>query len=141
MNPCVDQGQSPTFPTETEGARYLLCEATSILLEASVDFVVVGGWVPVLFHRHRFGHPGTFDLDILLNSPSLDDGSFDAAGEMLLGRGYIRAVKNKFQAHRIMNIAGEDFVFHVDFLNERSPGDAIELVGGRGNFGQFIRRQ
>lgn len=45
---------------------------------------------------------------------------------------YLRAVKNRFQAHRIIRVAGEDLVFHVDFLNERIPGDEIDLVGGQG---------
>jgi hypothetical protein len=93
---------------------------------------ILGGWVPVLFHSERFGHPGTYDVDILLNSRSLDDGTFDAAAERLLNDGFLRAVKNKFQAHRILRVAGERLVFHVDFLNERNPGEEIDLVGGKG---------
>ncbi len=120
------------FHTEGAAALYLLRDATKILSAARVDFVVVGGWVPFLFHSRRYGHPGTFDLDVLLNPLSLENGSFDEAAESLLSRGYLRAVKNRFQAHRVLNVAGEDLVFHVDFLNEREPADALELVGGRG---------
>jgi hypothetical protein len=97
-----------------------------------VDFVVVGGWPAYLFHAGRYGHPGTFDVDILLDSASLEDGTFDAASNELLERGYLRAPKNEFQAHRILNVADEDLVFHVDFLNERQPADSLELIGGTG---------
>src|SRR5436309_2232850 len=69
-----------------------------------------------------------------LESASLDDGSFDGAAEQLLSKGYLRAVKNKFQAHRILRVADEDLVFHVDFLNERNPGEELDLIGGKGKF-------
>jgi hypothetical protein len=59
-------------------------------------------------------------------------GTFDAAGERFLLKGYLRAVKNKFQAHRIIRVDNEELVFHVDFLNERNPGEELDLVGGRG---------
>jgi hypothetical protein len=85
-----------------------------------------------LSHAHLFGHPGTYDVDVLLNERSLDDGTFDTAGEQFLRRGYLRAVKNKFQAHRIIRVANEELVFHVDFLNERNPGEELDLIGGRG---------
>jgi hypothetical protein len=92
----------------------------------------VGGWVPFLFHANRFGHPGTYDVDVLLNAKSLDDGTFDSAAAQLLNKGYLRAVKNKFQAHQIIRVAGEDLVFHADFLNERNPQDELNMVEGHG---------
>jgi hypothetical protein len=120
------------YSENADAALALLKSTTKTLIASGVDFVIVGGWVPFLFHAHRFGHPGTFDVDVLLNSRSLDDGTFDRATEQLLSDGYLRAVKNKFQAHRILRVAGEDLVFHVDFLNERAPVDELDLVGGRG---------
>lgn len=120
------------YSEDSEAAFALLKDATKTLLDCGVDFVIVGGWVPFLFHAHQFGHPGTYDVDVLLNSRSLDDGTFDKAAEQLLRESYLRAVKNKFQAHRILRVASENLVFHVDFLNERAPGDELDLVGGRG---------
>jgi hypothetical protein len=120
------------YSTDTVASFALLQEVTGALLECDVDFVVVGGWVPVLFHAQRFGHPGTYDVDVLLNAKSLDDGTFERAAEQLLDMGYLRAVKNKFQAHRIIRVSGEDLVFHVDFLNERNLEDELNLVGGEG---------
>ena len=120
------------FATEIEAAQYLLAESTETLCKHGVEFAVVGGWSPYLFHSSKYGHPGTFDVDVLLHEKSLDDGTFDTASESLLQDGYLRAPKNIYQAHRILNVDGEDLVFHVDFLNEREPGNAIELVGGTG---------
>jgi hypothetical protein len=120
------------FPTELAAARHLLQESTATLLRHGVDFAVVGGWSAYLFHSKRYGHPGTFDVDILLQPESLDNGTFDRATEDLLGNGYLRAAKNVYQAHRIFAVNGEELVFHVDFLNERDPGNALELVGGTG---------
>jgi hypothetical protein len=80
-----------TFASEIEAARYLLQESTVELLQHGVNFVVVGGWSPFLFHSARYGHPGTFDVDILLHPASLDDGTFDRASESLLRSGYLRA--------------------------------------------------
>lgn len=121
-----------TFHSEIEAAKYLLQESTAELLRHGVNFAVVGGWSPFLFHSARYGHPGTFDVDILLHPDSLDDGTFDQASESLLKGGYLRAPKNMYQAHRVLQVAGEDLVYHIDFLNERDPGNALELVGGTG---------
>jgi hypothetical protein len=120
------------FANELEASKYLLQESTSTLLRYGVDFAVVGGWSAFLFHSGRYGHPGTFDVDILLHSDSLDNGTFDKATESLLESGYLRAPKNVFQAHRILQVGQEDLVFHVDFLNEREPENALELVDGTG---------
>ena len=121
-----------TYTTEIEAAKALLLESTATLVQHGVSFAVVGGWSPYLFHSRRYGHPGTFDVDILLHPDSLDNGTFDQASEALLKNGYLRAPKNVYQAHRVLPVAGEDLVFHVDFLNERDPGNALELVGGTG---------
>jgi hypothetical protein len=77
-----------TFHSEIEAAKYLLQESTAELLLHGVNFAVVGGWSPLLFHSARYGHPRTFDVDILLHPDSLDDGTFDQASESLLKSGY-----------------------------------------------------
>lgn len=120
------------FATEIDAAKHMLQESTTALLEHGVQFAVVGGWSPFLFHSDRYGHPGTFDVDVLLHPASLEDGTFIRASESLLAYGYLRAPKNVYQAHRILQVSGEELVFHVDFLNERDPGNALELVGGTG---------
>ncbi len=76
------------YTMESDAAFALLTDVTTTLVGSGVDFVIVGGWVPVLFHAQKFGHPGTY--------------------------------------------AGEQLVFHVDFLNERNPGEELNLIGGSG---------
>jgi hypothetical protein len=120
------------FVNELAAASFLLAESTTTLHRHGVQFVVVGGWSPYLFHAQPFGHPGTYDVDVLLHTDSLGDGSFERASEELLVSGYLRAPKNVFQAHRVLKVHGESFVFHVDFLNEKDPGGALELVSGKG---------
>lgn len=122
----------PRVSSEQDGAKALLKEVTDILNLTQVNFVVVGGWVPFLFHSTRFGHPGTFDVDLLIHGESLENGTFDSAGDILIERGYLRAPKNRFQAHRIIHVAEERMVFHVDFLNEQQPTNELELVEGKG---------
>lgn len=121
-----------TFRDEQEAAEFMLRHSTSVLAQHRVKFVIVGGWVTYLFNRHQFGHPGTFDVDVLLDSSSLDDGTFDTATEEMLSHGYMRAAKNQFQVHRALSIGGEKVLFHVDFLNERDPGNTLELQTGMG---------
>jgi hypothetical protein len=121
-----------SYTSEQDAAFALLKDATSILETCGVQFAIVGGWVPYIFHRHLFGHPGTFDVDFLLHSSSLEDESFDKAAEHLLHNGYLRAVKNRFQAHRVFQVQGEELVFHVDFLNETNQGEQLNIVGGKG---------
>ena len=121
-----------SYATEQDAAFALLKHATSILQDCGVESVIVGGWVPYLFHRRMYGHPGTFDVDILINSKSLSDSTFESAAEHLLQCGYLRAVKNQFQAHRVLRVRNENFVFHVDFLNEKNQGQQLNIVGGRG---------
>jgi len=123
---------SNSFSTEALAAFHLLEDSTATLVRCGVEFVIVGGWSPFLFHSKKYGHPGTFDVDVLLHSKSLDDGTFDRASEELMQSGYLRAAKNPFQAHRILRVGAEDFVFYVDFLNEREPRDELEFVGGNG---------
>ena len=121
-----------SYPDEQTAARQLLSEATTTLNSHKVNYLVVGGWSPYLFHSQKYGHPGTFDVDVLLDSRSLDDASFNSASNALLSNGYMRAPKNVFQAHRVLNVSGEDLVFHIDFLNEREPTNEIEIVTGQG---------
>ena len=70
---------------------------------------------------------------MLLLPASLVDGSFEATTEgMLTGAGYVRAVKNRFQMHRLLDVRGEQVVFHADFLNDDGAESDMELVVGAG---------
>ena len=49
--------------------RALLTETCALLNSGGVEYVVAGGWVPLLRGRSNAGlhHPGTRDVDVLFN--------------------------------------------------------------------------
>lgn len=118
---------------EQDAARGLLGEVSSVLVDEIVDFVVIGGWLPFLFNSRPISHPGTFDVDILLNEAT-SRSSFEQAAQLLLDSGYLRAPKNQFQLHRILTVRGEKLVYHVDFLHRRYADDTDDLIRNWGRF-------
>jgi hypothetical protein len=121
------------YEDDQSAARGLLGEAVQILTGCDVEFAVVGGWRPFLSNSEPIPHPGTFDVDVLLRETTTRR-AFDAAAAAFLQSDYMRAPKNKFQAHRVLNVAGEHLVFHVDFLHRKYAPDADDLVMEWGKF-------
>ena len=115
------------YSDEQSAAAGLLAEVATVLVERSVDFVIVGGWKPLLFNSHPIRHPGTFDVDVLLNEAT-SRSTFDKAAAMLLASGYMRAPKNQFQLHRILTVHGEPLVYHVDFLHRKYADDTDDHI-------------
>lgn len=128
-----------TYTSQIHAARALLFESTATLQEHGVDFVIVGGWIPYLFNSRIFGHPGTFDVDVLLSDKSKMDGSFESAIQELLGSGYMLAAKNRFQVHRVFKVGKEEqqTLFHVDFLHSDHKDaerlDPVSMIGPVGS--------
>lgn len=122
-----------SYPDEQSAALGLLGEVTSLLVNQIVDFVVIGGWLPFLFNSRPIPHPGTFDVDILLNEAT-SRSTFEQAAQLLLRSGYLRAPKNQFQLHRILSVRGEKLVYHVDFLHRRYADDSDDLIRNWGRF-------
>ena len=116
-----------TFSNEQDAARALLGEAAEVLSQQGVDFVVLGGWIPFLFNRGGYPHPGTFDVDVLLNE-NTSRASVNAAADALCRNGYLRAPKNAFQFHRLLSVGGIPMVFHVDFLHRRYAAEAEDII-------------
>src|SRR6266404_4930031 len=121
------------YQDEQSAARGLLGEITQILAQQEVDFAVIGGWVPLLFNSSPIPHPGTFDVDILLNE-STPKSLFEAAAGAALDVGYLRAPKNQFQLHRILTVRGESLVYHIDFLHRKYADEADDLIRNWGRF-------
>ena len=115
------------FSNEQDAARALLGEAANVLSQQGVDFVVLGRWIPYLFNRGGYSHPGTFDVDVLLNE-NTSRVSVNAASDALCQIGYLRAPKNAFQFHRLLNVGSSPMVFHVDFLHRRYAAEAEDII-------------
>jgi hypothetical protein len=81
-----------------------------------------GGWIPYLFYLSNYPHPGSFDVDLLLDDKTTKD-QMEKAVEIFKTHGYHFAAKNKFQLHKLLNVAGEEIIFHVDFLHRKYAPD------------------
>ena len=115
------------YANEQAAAAGMLGEAAGLLSAQSVEFAVIGGWLPFLFNQGAIGHPGTFDVDVLLHESTQRD-SFEQAACRMLQAGYLRAPKNQFQLHRVLQVRGESLVYHVDFLHRKYADDSDELI-------------
>ncbi len=115
-----------TYKTEQDGARGLLGEATKIISKCNIDYVVVGGWIPDFFHTAIYPHPGSFDVDLLLNDKTTTQEQMEKAVLEFEANGYLFSAKNKFQLHKILDIAGKQIIFHVDFLHRKYAPDQDE---------------
>ncbi len=121
------------YDDEHAAGKGLLAESVSILQGCDVDFVVIGGWLPYLFNSEPISHPGTLDVDILLNERT-PKATFEAAAQVLISRGFLRAPKNQFQLHRLLTVRGEVLVYHVDFLHRKYADDTNDLIRHWGRF-------
>lgn len=121
------------YKDEESAARGLLIEVSSNLLDREVDFAIVGGWIPYLFNSQPYTHPGTFDVDILLNEETPRK-VFESAADNLVELGFMRAPKNQFQLHKVITVRGEQMVYHLDFLHRRYADDTDDMIRQWGRF-------
>ncbi len=109
------------FNSLAAAAHGLLLSVSRSLTAQKVDFIVVGGWVPVIRGgAEALCHPGTRDVDILLI------GTVESAQDAfraLLGNGYFASAKHEFQLLCPINVSGTNFIFNVDFLH---PTDGLK---------------
>lgn len=122
------------FSSEQEAAQSMLLEVTGLLNKKTIDYAVVGGWVPFLFNSSPVPHPGTFDVDIVLNTALNKDDVVSALDEMVKNSGYMRAPKNAFQVYRAIRVSGEEMIFHVDFLHRKYADDTDDLTRSWGRY-------
>lgn len=111
-----------TYSDEQEAAKGILGEAVKIISQSNVDYVIVGGWIPYLFYTPIYPHPGSFDVDLLLNDQTTKE-QMEVAVDKFKENGYHFAAKNKFQMHKLLDVNGEKIVFHVDFLHRKYAPD------------------
>lgn len=121
---------SYVYRTEQEAARGMLGEASTILRQGQVKHAVMGGWVPYLFNSTPIPHPGTFDVDILIDD-RLTRSEMEHAAKAFLRAGYMPGAKNMFQLYRVLQVGDQPMVFHVDFLHRRyAQPDEITIDWG-----------
>lgn len=122
------------FPSEQDAAKAMLLETAKLLNAKTIDYAVIGGWVPFLFNSSPISHPGTFDVDVVLNTAMSCDDVVAALDEMVKNSGYMRAPKNAFQIYRMLKVNGEPLIFHVDFLHRKYADDSDDLTRSWGRY-------
>lgn len=102
--------------TIQDGAFALLGETTEILNENGVEYIIVGGWSPLLLNQNPFPHPGTKDVDILFKSGT-KKGELESLIRNFLKNGFIQSAKHHFQLLKAIEINGLKFMFNIDLLH------------------------
>ncbi len=106
-----------SYETSQDAALGLLGETAELLQAANIDYAIVGGWIPYLFNGSNLNHPGTFDVDVLLNS-GMKAAAINTLVEDMLAAGYLPAAKNKYQLFRVLKVQQQQMIFHIDFLHK-----------------------
>jgi hypothetical protein len=110
------------FETFETAARALLVTSCRILNSVDVEYVIVGGWVPVIRGgRLDLTHPGTRDVDVLFRDLGSDAVSRAARG--LLEGGFVPSAKHEFQLLQQIHVGGREFIFNVDLMH---PAERIK---------------
>jgi hypothetical protein len=122
------------FSSEQDAARAMLLDVAQLMNQRTIDYAVIGGWIPYLFNSSPIGHPGTYDVDIVLNTSMNKDDVVGALDAMVKDRNYMRAPKNAFQIYRSIRVNGEDMIFHVDFLHRKYADDTDDLTRSWGRY-------
>jgi hypothetical protein len=125
---------SQNFRSEQEAAKAMLIEVGSLLNRHTIDYAVIGGWIPYLFNSQPIPHPGTFDVDIVLNTALSQEQVVTALDKMVNESGYRRAPKNAFQIYRELVVNNEPMMFHVDFLHRKYADDTDDLTRSWGRY-------
>lgn len=122
------------FENEQVAAKAMLLEVGNLLNKHTIDYSVLGGWIPYLFNSTPITHPGTFDVDIVLNTALSKDHVIKALDFMVKDSGYRRAPKNAFQIYKEIVVNNEPLMFHVDFLHRKYADDSDDLTRTWGRY-------
>lgn len=125
---------SYSFESEQVAAKAMLLEVGTLMNKHTIDYAVIGGWVPFLFNSDPISHPGTFDVDIVLNTALSKDSVISALDFMVDESSYRRAPKNAFQIYKEIVVGNEPLIFHVDFLHRKYADDSDDLTRTWGRY-------
>jgi len=104
------------YPNLLAGAKGLLGDCVEILSQTNFEYVIVGGWSPLLLNSNPIQHPGTHDVDLLFKDAE-DTNKLEEVFKMFLSKGYMPSAKHNFQLLKILQINSQKFVYNVDILH------------------------
>jgi hypothetical protein len=114
-----------SYPNVLEASRAMLLDVCERLSELRSKYVIVGGWVPFLRTKHEsLRHPGTKDVDVLLNDDAV---SAKAAVEALMKADYLPSAKHPFQLLHVLKIEDQEMVFNADLMHPAESSTAPEM--------------
>lgn len=107
---------APVFNDLNHGCKGLLLTTVGALNANTADYVIAGGWVPVLSDPNHpsLSHPGTHDVDVLLMG---ELSSVQSAARALLAANFRPSAKHEFQLLRNACVLTQEFVFNVDLMH------------------------
>jgi hypothetical protein len=125
----MSDGGQYLFPNLLAASSGLLLDVCERLTELRTNYVIVGGRVPYLRVKHDIlNHPGTKDVDVLLND---DKTLLRKAVTALLQAGYLLSAKHPFQLLRTLNVKNDNehqtFVFNVDLMHPSEESAQIDM--------------
>lgn len=109
-----------------EGAKGLLGECVKVLAECKEEYIIIGGWSPLLLNSTTIKHPGTHDIDLLFKE-GRKEGDLQQVIQKFLNYGFITSAKQPFQLLKVLNVAGRDFVYNVDFLHASADNSKADM--------------
>jgi len=105
------------YSSVLEASKGLLVDAISLLERVHINFIVIGGWCPLLRNtRHDIPHPGTKDVDILFKDADIP-GQLQEVVREFLDAGYVLSAKHDFQLLFPLDVQGQTLVFNIDLLH------------------------
>lgn len=95
-----------------------------------LEYMVIGGWCPVLRNTSNVTHPGTLDVDILFKD-SYRHGALEKVSEKLIDSGFMPSAKHPFQLLKPQDIGGKKILYNIDILH---PG----MLDNKDQVGMFV---
>ena len=108
-----------SFEYFNDACKHLLVDSTSISSTANTEFVVIGGWCPLLRNdsgHTKIKHPGTRDVDLLFSGVDAK-GTLGPVVQAFLDHGYLLSAKHDFQLVKLIEVGGRQLAFHIDLLH------------------------
>jgi len=114
-----------------DGSKALLKDAATVLLKfPELNYMVIGGWCPVLRNKTKIRHPGTLDVDLLFRD-SYRTGNINGVISSFLEAGFCPSAKHPFQLMKSQTIKDKNFIFNIDLLHPN-------MINDKKTFGLFV---
>jgi hypothetical protein len=119
--------RSDVIKTIEDGAFALLKDtAISLSNFPDLEYIVIGGWCPVLRNSTAVRHPGTLDVDILFKD-SYQAGNLKYVIEAFIDTGFMPSAKHPFQLLKSQEINGKRFIYNIDLLHPNMTENPDQL--------------